>query len=136
MTRPRLVEASNRLVTGLVAVALFAVFAGVFLTAELGAPTGFPGDGSITSSIGYAMFNLQELSDVPSEGFLVAFVVIAVALDAALDGSIMLAKRDEDDEGSSAVTDGGHHHGLDGDDAAGVTDSDATDESTDGGAER
>jgi NADH-quinone oxidoreductase subunit J len=112
MTRPRLIDLSGRLVPGLVAVALFAVFAGVFLTAELGAPTGFPGDGSITASIGYAMFNLQELSDVPSEGFLVAFIVIAIALDAALDSSIMLAKREEGGEMVSALTDGGRRLGL------------------------
>jgi NADH-quinone oxidoreductase subunit J len=103
---------SGRLVPGLVAVALFAVLAAVFLTAELGAPTGFPGEVSVVASIGYAMFNLQELSDIPSEGFLVAFIVIAIALDAALDSSIMLAKREEDGETVSALTDGGRRFGL------------------------
>ncbi|PSP70739.1 hypothetical protein BRC70_05360, partial [Halobacteriales archaeon QH_6_68_27] len=59
---------------------------------------------AIVASIGYAMFDLVDL--VPSghgetEGFLVAFLTIAVVLDAALDGAVMLARREDD------ATDGG-----------------------------
>jgi NADH-quinone oxidoreductase subunit J len=95
-TRPRL-ETNKRQVVGLLAFALFAVMAAVFLTADLGSAQGFPGSGSITASIGYAMFNLDG-GTFPSEGFLVAFIVIAVVLDAALDAAVMLARREEESE--------------------------------------
>ena len=96
-TRPRL-ETNKRQAVGLLALVLFAVLAAVFLTAELGSAQGFPGEGSITASIGYAMFNLEG-GAFPAEGFLVAFIVIAVVLDAALDAAVMLAKRGEEGEG-------------------------------------
>ena len=83
-------------VTGLLAVGLFGLFAAVFLTAGFGTAEGFA-DGSVTRSIGYAMFNLNG-GGIESEGFLVAFITIAVVLDAALDGALMLAKRGEEDE--------------------------------------
>jgi len=101
-TRPRISSTGNW-VAGIAAVGLFAVMAAVFLTATIPAPTGFE-EGSITASIGYAMFNLVELADHTSEPFLVAFLLIAVVLDAALDGSVMLAKREEE---SDVATDGG-----------------------------
>ena len=91
-TRPRLHRGSK--VTGLLAVGLFGLFAAVFLTAGFGTAEGFA-DGSVTRSVGYAMFNL-DAGGIESEGFLVAFITIAVVLDAALDGSIMLAKQDEE----------------------------------------
>ena len=94
-TRPRL-RSPETMVTGLIAVALFGLLSAVFLTAGFGAPEGFDADG-ITASIGYAMFNL-DAGTVDSEGFLVAFILIALVLDAALDGSLMLAKRDEEGE--------------------------------------
>jgi NADH-quinone oxidoreductase subunit J len=108
-TRPTL-ETEVNWVNGLAAVALFAVMASVFMTAGFPRPDGF-GDGSITASIGYAMFDL--LGQIPeghgeTEGFLVAFIVIAVVLDAALDGAVMLARReDEDGDVVTALTDGG-----------------------------
>jgi NADH-quinone oxidoreductase subunit J len=110
-TKPRL-NTDASLSRGLAAVALFAVMAAAFLRAgaAFGAPAGFPADASITESIGYAMFNL-DMGAVPGEGFLVAFILIAVVLDAALDGAVLLAKRD--DEG--AVTDGGRRPGGAGD---------------------
>lgn len=104
-TRPGLSTEVNW-AAGIAAVALFGVLAAVFLTAGLPAPEGFP-DVSVVESIGYAMFNLD--SEIPSEGFLVAFIIIAVALDAALDGSIMLAKREEEEE--PTATDGGREYG-------------------------
>lgn len=92
-SRPRLNDDIN-LVQGLAAVALFAVLALVFLTSSgWSAPAGFP-DGSVTASIGYAMFDLTDLAAIDSEPFLVSFLIIAVVLDAALDGAILLAKRE------------------------------------------
>jgi NADH-quinone oxidoreductase subunit J len=38
---------------------------------------------------------------------LVAFIIIAVALDAALDGAILLAKREEDGSAVALLADGG-----------------------------
>ncbi|NHN49518.1 hypothetical protein G9464_18265 [Halostella sp. JP-L12] len=86
------------LLPGLGAVALFAVFAYVFLNASFGNAAGFPAGESITENIGYAMFDLTTLQTVPAEGFLVSLIVIGIALDAALEGSIMLAKREEGGE--------------------------------------
>ena len=93
-TRPRLYEGSK--LTGLLAVGLFGFLAAVFVTSGFGTAEGFA-DGSVTRSIGYAMFNLDS-GGVASEGFLVAFITIAVVLDAALDGAVMLAKKDEEGE--------------------------------------
>jgi len=115
-TRPRL-KLGSHLLPGLVALALFAVFAAVFLTASFGAAAGFPTDVSITANIGYAMLDLQRLGTIPSEGFLVALLIIAGVLDAALDGAVMLASReDEDDARIHGVvrTDGGRSDGDDG----------------------
>ncbi|HET7324789.1 MAG TPA: NADH-quinone oxidoreductase subunit J, partial [Halococcus sp.] len=47
-----------------------------------------------TASIGYAMFNLAG-GAYPSEGFLVAFEIIDIALVAALAAAVMLAKTEE-----------------------------------------
>lgn len=94
-TRPRLHTETSKTM-GLLAVGLFAFLAAVFITSGFGTAQGF-GDGSVTRSIGYAMFNL-DAGAIASEGFLVAFITIAVVLDAALDGAVMLAKREEEGE--------------------------------------
>ncbi|WP_380678366.1 NADH-quinone oxidoreductase subunit J [Salinigranum sp. GCM10025319] len=104
-TRPEL-DVGSHLVSGVAALALFVVMAGAFLTAEFPAPQGFPEGANITASIGYAMFNL-DFGNVPAESFLVAFLVIAIALDAALDGAIILARRESDGETVSLLADGG-----------------------------
>ena len=93
-TRPRLRRPG---ITGILAVALFAFLSAVFLTSGFGTSEGFPA-GEITRSIGYAIFNLDG-GTIESEGFLVAFIGIAIVLDAALDGAIMLAERDEEADG-------------------------------------
>ena len=91
-TRPRLHRGEK--VIGVVAVALFGFLAAVFLTSGFGTAEAFP-EGSVTASIGYALFNLPG-GDIDGEGFLVAFITIAVVLDAALDGAVMLAKQEDD----------------------------------------
>ena len=63
------------------------------------------GDGSITASIGFAMFNLAG-GAFPSEGFLVAFEIIDIVLVAALAAAVMLARR-EGAGGFLPLTDGG-----------------------------
>ena len=104
-TKPEL-DLGSHLVPGVAALALFVVMAGAFLTAEFPAPQGFPSDANITASIGYAMFNL-DFGSVPSESFLVAFLIIALALDTAIDGAIILARRESDGETVSLLADGG-----------------------------
>ncbi|WP_135364312.1 hypothetical protein [Halosimplex halophilum] len=104
-SRPRLATDVNY-VNGLAALALFAVMAYVFLTSELTNPTGFA-DGSVVASIGYAMFNMVDQAAIPAESFLVAFILIALVLDAALDGAVMLARREDDESVVTALTDGG-----------------------------
>lgn len=125
-TWPRL-KLGSHLLPGLAAVALFAVLAVVVLGGDFGAAEGFPADAGITAGIGYAMFNLS-FGDVPSEGFLVAFLTIAIVLDAALDGAVMLAKREGDgDDALTALTDGGRvRDALGGDETAGETNGDDT----------
>ncbi|MWG33388.1 hypothetical protein [Halomarina oriensis] len=92
-SRPRLNDDIN-VVQGLAAFALFGVLALTFVTSTgWSAPAGFP-DGSVTASIGYAMFDLTNQAAIQSEPFLVSFLIIAVVLDAALDGAILLAKRE------------------------------------------
>jgi NADH-quinone oxidoreductase subunit J len=116
MSRPRL-NTDLEFTRGVAALALFVVLAYVSLTATFGAPSGF-GEGSITASIGYAMFDLADRAAHDAEQFLVAFVVIAFVLDAALEGSIMLARREGEggplgeatsgsDETAEARADGG-----------------------------
>jgi len=104
-TRPRL-ERNKRQAVGLLAFVLFGVLSAVFLAAEFGTPAGFPGDGSITASIGYAMFDLDG-GTFDAEGFLITFLVIAMVLDAALDAAVMLGSREEAEEGFLPLTDGG-----------------------------
>jgi NADH-quinone oxidoreductase subunit J len=103
MRRPRLAE-DIKPAAGLASVALLVVMGAVFFAADFGAPAGFTEGESITEGIGYALFDLTAQSGIPTEGFLFAFLTIAVVLDAALDGAIMLARREEDAE---ALPDGG-----------------------------
>lgn len=110
-TRPRL-KIGRHLVPGLAAVALFVVMAAAFLSAEFPTPETF-GAGSITSSIGYAMFNLNGLDQqIPSEGFLAVFEIIDIVLVAALVAAVMLARRESGDGplvgGGEVRTDGGN----------------------------
>jgi NADH-quinone oxidoreductase subunit J len=98
MTNKPELRLGKHLLPGLGAVALFVVFAITFLNSSFDDAQGFPAGESITENIGLAMFDLASLQTVEAEGFLVAFIVIAIALDAALEGSIMLAKREEGGE--------------------------------------
>jgi len=103
----------SRIVPVIAVAALFVVMALTALSAEFGAVTGFPADASIVHNIGYALFGLGEydVTTVPAEGFLAAFLIAAVALDVAVDGAVYLAKREEDGSIVAAVgqalTDGG-----------------------------
>ncbi len=96
-TKPEPIDFDQSTVPGLAAVALFVVMAAVFVTADFGNPAGFPGDASIVAGIGNALLGITNGGLVP-ESFLVAFILIAIALDAALDGALLLAKRDGGDE--------------------------------------
>lgn len=102
-TKPRL-RLGKHLLPGLAAVALFGVMAATILSASFGDPAGFGGPDSITRNIGYAMFDLTGLLEVPTEGFLVAFIVTALVLDAALEGAVYLAKREAGDTLTTALS--------------------------------
>jgi NADH-quinone oxidoreductase subunit J len=104
-TKPSL-RTGSHLLPGLAAVALFVVMAAAVLQGSFADPQGFGADAAITASIGYAMFNL-DMGAIPGEGMIVAFIVIAVALDAALDGAILLAKREEEGSAVALLADGG-----------------------------
>jgi NADH-quinone oxidoreductase subunit J len=100
-TRPRL-RLGRHLLPGLLAVALFAVLAGVFLRAGVEGGQGFEAGVSITASIGYAMFDLAG-GEIPSDGFLAAFEIIDVVLVAALAAAVLLARREDEDTFDSAT---------------------------------
>ena len=113
-TRPRL-NLGRHMLPGLAAVALFVVMAAIFLRAEfpdaLFETVGF--DGSVTASIGYALFDLTGTMEgnvegvIASDGFLAAFEIIDVVLVAALVGAVMLARREEGGSLRTAIADGG-----------------------------
>lgn len=103
-TRPRL-RLGPHLLTGVVAVALFVVMAYVSLRTELGEVAGFPEGESVTRNIGFALFDIP--TTIPSEGFLAAFLLIALVLDAALDGAVLLARREEAGRMVTALGGGG-----------------------------
>lgn len=95
-TRPRL-RLGRHLLPGLIAVGLFVVFVVAIIRSEFPEPTGFPVEESIVANIGFALLNI-DAGAIPVEGFLVALIAIAVVLDAALGGAVMLASRDEEFE--------------------------------------
>jgi NADH-quinone oxidoreductase subunit J len=116
MTRPRLVDLDRGLAPGLVAVMLFVFMAVTVLTADGSGPlefvftdvTGFA-DASSVEGIGYALVGepataAAEDADAATtavykntESFLLALVLVALVLDAALDGALMLASREDDE---------------------------------------
>ncbi|MEF8855485.1 MAG: NADH-quinone oxidoreductase subunit J [Haloarculaceae archaeon] len=112
--RPR-VNLGRHMLPGLAAVALFVVMAAVFLRAQfpdgLVETVGF--DGSVTASIGYALFDLTGTMEsnvegvIASDGFLAAFEIIDIVLVAALVGAVMLARREEGGSLRTAIADGG-----------------------------
>lgn len=98
-TRPELIDIDRRLLAGLIPLGLFAVVAAIALTTEFGDPQGFADGGlTIVEDIGYALIGAPEYASLGVENFLVALILIAVLLDAALDGALMLAKRDDGGE--------------------------------------
>ena len=106
-TGPKL-RLGSHLLPGVLAVVLFAMMALITLNTGFGTMSGFPEGVSITSAIGYALFDytsLQAEQGVPgTEQFLVSFLLIAIVLDAALDASIVLAKREEEGEAVTALS--------------------------------
>ncbi|MES3160235.1 MAG: hypothetical protein PPP55_01525 [Halorubrum sp.] len=103
---------TSRLLPAAAVTLVFGVMAATIVGAGFGEFDTFAGE-SVVHNIGYALFNLTgyEVSTIPSEGFLAAFLIVAVALDVAVDGAIYLAKREEDGSIIAAVgeafTDGG-----------------------------
>jgi NADH-quinone oxidoreductase subunit J len=104
----------GRIVPAVAVGLLFGTMALTALSADFAAEgAGFPADASVVHNIGYALFNLgaYDIATIPSEGFLAAFLIAAVALDVAVDGAVYLAKREEDGTIIAAVgqafTDGG-----------------------------
>ena len=98
----------SSLTPGVAAVALFGVLAAIIVGSAGGFadPAGYPAGESIVHNIGYALFDI-DLGEIPSEGFLAAFLIIALALDVALDSAVYLAKQEDEGTIISALTDGG-----------------------------
>jgi len=100
-TRPRPIEVDRRVLLGLIPLGLFVALAVVVLTTDFAAVevVGFGSGGlSIVEDIGYSFIGAPELAELDTEDFLVALILIAILLDAALDGALMLAKRDDGGE--------------------------------------
>ncbi len=93
-TRPRF-RLGRHLLPGAIAIGIFAVLAFIILQTSFGEPVGFPADESVTAHIGYALLGI-EANGIDVENFLVAFIAMAVLLDAALSGAVMLASRDSE----------------------------------------
>lgn len=91
----RLAEVQSKILPGIGAIALFVVMAVTFARASFPMEPGFP-EASVTAAIGMALLNLELTAGVPAEGFLVPLIIFALLLDAALDGAVHMAKRDED----------------------------------------
>ncbi|AGB36851.1 hypothetical protein [Natronococcus occultus] len=97
--RPQL-RLGESLVPGVLAVALFGAMAMIALnTGFADEMVGFPDGISVTSEIGYALFDFTALQSTEgsignTEPFLASFLLIAVVLDAALDAALVLAKRE------------------------------------------
>ena len=111
-------ERGGRVVPAVAVGLLFGTMALTALSADFAAAgAGFPADASVVHNIGYALFNLgaYDVATIPSEGFLAAFLIAAVALDVAVDGAVYLAKREEGGSIIAAVgqalTDGGREGG-------------------------
>ena len=96
-TKPEPISLGRNALPGLVAFALFTVMATVFIGAEFGEAAGFPAGESIVAGIGNSLLGITD-GNLVTEGFLVSLILIAIALDAALDGAILLAERDGGDE--------------------------------------
>jgi NADH-quinone oxidoreductase subunit J len=106
-SRPRPISLDRSLLPGLAALALFGLVAAVVLAADTSVLVdswGFTAGESIVGSIGAALIGIE--AAIPVESFVVALLVMALALDAALDGSLMLAKRDDEEDGEP-LADGG-----------------------------
>jgi NADH-quinone oxidoreductase subunit J len=101
MSRPQF-YLGRHTVPGVVAVALFATMAWVFLGASFGDAAGFPDGVSVIDTIGYALLDANP-TDIPTEGFMASLIIIALVLDAALDGAIHLARREDEAEGGAAT---------------------------------
>jgi hypothetical protein len=78
-------------------VGVFALFAAVVFAAEFGSIAGFTDGGiSIVEDMGYALIGSPGEGTIDgTEDFLVALLLVAILLDAALDGALLLAKRDD-----------------------------------------
>ncbi|MWV40201.1 hypothetical protein [Natrialba sp. INN-245] len=108
MTRRPELRLGTTLAPGLLAVVLFGMMGLIAWNTQFGGMAGFPDGISITSEIGYAMFDLEPLQSEEgaigeTEAFLAAFLLIAITLDAALDASLVLAKREESGESVTAL---------------------------------
>lgn len=96
-TKPEPISLDRSTLPGLLAFALFTVMAAVFIGAEFDTAEGFPAGESIVAGIGNSLLGITD-GGLVVEGFLVSLILIAIALDAALDGALLLAERDGGDE--------------------------------------
>ncbi|OVE84751.1 hypothetical protein [Natronolimnobius baerhuensis] len=116
MTRRPKLRLGSTLAPGILAVGLFALMALIVLNTPFGTmpDAAFEVD-SITAAIGYALFDLGPLQETDgvsgTEPFLAAFLLIALTLDAALDASLVLAKREESGEPVAALASRGSDAG-------------------------
>ena len=109
MTTGPSLRLGKALVPGVLAVALFGLMALIVVNTGFGSMRGFPEGIAVTSEIGYALLDLTTMQSTEgavggTERFLVSFILIAIVLDAALDASLVLAKREEEGEPVTALS--------------------------------
>lgn len=98
-TAPTFIDLDRSLLPGLIAVGFFGLFTAIILSAQFDTIQGFTDGGlTIVEDIGYAIIGAAGETTIPTEDFLVALILIAVLLDAALDGALLLATRDDGGE--------------------------------------
>lgn len=98
-TRPQLIDIDRRVLVGLLPLGLFVGIAALVFTSDFEESAGFAEGGlTVVEDIGYALIGQADHATLAVGNFLVALILIAVLLDAALDGALMLAKRDDGGE--------------------------------------
>ncbi len=85
----------SRLLAGVGAVVIFGVIALSVYGSTFDQPVGFSG-GAVIEALGLAVINAP--TELATIGFVVPLVLLAIVLDAAVDGAIYLARRDSEEE--------------------------------------
>ncbi len=91
----RATDGQSRLLAGVGAIVMFGTIAGAVYGSPFDDAVGFSGE-AVIEGVGLALVNAP--TDLATIGFVVPLVLLAIVLDAAVDGAIYLARRETDEE--------------------------------------